>query len=149
MAPSAPEPTATTTVPPFRVTSGFWESLPPMPIAQYPGTDAYIDDVYVNPEGSPMCSGYFEFRHTDAPLDYYYEYDEMKIVIEGEFRLENADTGQVQIARARRDWRTECRHWVSTRPNGIGCDPAGSPRSGCIPGMCRPSPTRTGGRPRR
>lgn len=48
-----------------------------------------------------MCSGYFELHHTDAALDYYYEYDEMKIVIEGEFRLENPETGQVEIARAR------------------------------------------------
>lgn len=88
-----------TAVPPFRVTTGFWKSLPPMPIEQYPGTDAYIADVYANPEGSPMCSGYFELRHTDAVLDYFYEYDEMKIVLEGEFRLENPDTGQVLIAK--------------------------------------------------
>src|SRR5262249_31373355 len=87
-------------VTPFRVTSGFWKNLSPMSIEQYPGTDAYIDDVYVNPEGSPMCSGYFELRHTDAPLDYYYEYDEMKVVLEGEFRLENPATGQVLIAKA-------------------------------------------------
>ncbi|MGW4249480.1 ethanolamine utilization protein [Nocardia sp. NPDC004722] len=90
----------TTVVAPFRVTPGFWKTLPPMPIEQYPGTDAYIADVYANPEGSPMCSGYFELRHTDAPLDYFYEYDEMKIILEGEFRLENPDTGQVLTARA-------------------------------------------------
>jgi len=92
---------AETTISPFRVTSGFWEKLPPMSTEQYPRTAGFIDDVYANPEGSPMCSGYFELHHTDAPLDYYYEYDEMKIVIEGEFRLENPDTGQVEIARAR------------------------------------------------
>ncbi len=61
----------------------------------------FIDDVYANPNGLPMCSGYFELRHTDAALDYYYDYDEMKVVLEGEFRLENPDTGQVQIARAK------------------------------------------------
>jgi ethanolamine utilization protein EutQ (cupin superfamily) len=90
-----------TAVPPFRVTSGFWEKLPPMSAQEYPDTEGYIDDVYANPDGSPMCSGYFELRHTDAPLDYRYEYDEMKIVLEGEFRLENPDTGQVEIARAK------------------------------------------------
>jgi ethanolamine utilization protein EutQ len=93
--------TGEATVPAFRVTSGFWEDLPRMPLEQYPGTDGYIDDVYVNPEGTPMCSGYFELRHTDAPLDYFYDYDEMKIVLEGEFRLENVDTGQVHTARAK------------------------------------------------
>ncbi|MFE3193728.1 ethanolamine utilization protein [Nocardia sp. NPDC059240] len=98
MAESAAPDTSTAT--PFRVTTGFWKTLPPMSIEQYPGTDAYIADVYANPEGSPMCSGYFELRHTDAPLDYYYEYDEMKIILEGEFRLENPDTGQVLTARA-------------------------------------------------
>jgi ethanolamine utilization protein EutQ len=85
---------------PFRVTSDFWRSLPPMDQDEYRGTDGYIDDVYVNPEGSPMCSGYFELRHADAPLDYRYEYDEMKIVLEGEFHLENPETGQVLQARA-------------------------------------------------
>ncbi|WP_299559322.1 ethanolamine utilization protein [uncultured Mycolicibacterium sp.] len=88
-----------TAVQPFRVVSGFWESLPPMPAEQYPGTDGYIADVYANPEGTPFCAGYFELKHTEAPLDYYYDYDEMKVVLEGEFRLENPDTGQVLIAR--------------------------------------------------
>ena len=40
-------------------------------------------------------------KNTEAPLDYYYDYDEMKVVLEGEFRLENVDTGQVEIARAK------------------------------------------------
>ncbi|UGT59089.1 cupin domain-containing protein [Nocardia asteroides] len=84
---------------PFLVTSGFHEKLTRMPVAEYPGTEGYIDDVYANPGGSPMASGYFELRHTDAPLDYRYEYDEMKVVLAGEFRLENPDTGQVLIAR--------------------------------------------------
>ncbi|MGK2883056.1 MAG: ethanolamine utilization protein [Mycobacterium sp.] len=93
--------TSETTVPAFRVTSGFWEKLPQMSLEQYPGTEGYIDDVYANPEGVPMCSGYFALNHTEAPLDYFYDYDEMKIVLEGEFRLENVDTGQVQIAKAK------------------------------------------------
>ena len=64
-----------TAAPIFQVTSGFWESLPQMPLEQYPGTEGFIDDVYANPDGVPMCSGYFELRNTDAPLDYYYAYD--------------------------------------------------------------------------
>ncbi len=87
-----------TGVPPFRVTSGAWRDLPSM-ASDYPGTLGFIGDVYANPEGSPMASGYFELQHTDEPLDYYYDYDEMKVVLEGEFRLENQETGQVLIAR--------------------------------------------------
>lgn len=82
----------------FRVTTEFWKNLPQMPTAEYPGTRGYIDDVYANPNGSEMSAGYFELRNTDAPLDYRYEYDEMKVVLEGEFRLENLDTGQVGTA---------------------------------------------------
>ena len=54
-----------------------------------------------NPDGVPMCSGYFELRNTDAPLDYYYAYDEMKVVLEGEFLLENKETGQKLVAKAK------------------------------------------------
>ena len=86
---------------PFRVTSGAYENLPKMPDEEYPGTDGYIGDVYENPDGSVMCSGYFELNHTDAPLYYEYQYDEMKIVLEGEFLLENKDTGQKIVAKAK------------------------------------------------
>ena len=88
----------TTTQTPFRVTKNFYADLPQMPVSEFPGTKGFIDDVYANPEGSPMCCGYFRLEHTDAPLDYLYEYDEMKVVLEGTFRLENPDTGQVEIA---------------------------------------------------
>lgn len=92
--------TETTTTPtPFRVTADFWKDLPQMSLEQYPGTEGYIDDVYVNPDGSEMCSGYFRLDHTDAPLDYYYDYDEMKIVLDGEFTLHNPDTGQTMVAK--------------------------------------------------
>ena len=90
--------TDTESVAPFQVTTEFWKNLPQMPTTEYPGTQGYIDDVYSNPNGSEMSAGYFELRATDAPLDYYYAYDEMKVVLEGEFRLENLDTGQVETA---------------------------------------------------
>ncbi|MGW0039295.1 ethanolamine utilization protein [Gordonia sp. NPDC003376] len=83
----------------FRVTPDAWKDLPKMPEAEYPGTEGFIGDVYENPGGSVMCSGYFELRHTDAPLYYEYEYDEMKVVLEGEFLLENKETGQKTVAK--------------------------------------------------
>lgn len=85
----------------FRVTSDAWRDLPKMPDREYPGTEGFIGDVYENPEGSVMCSGYFELRRTDAPLYYEYEYDEMKIVLEGEFLLEDKETGHKRVARAK------------------------------------------------
>nr|WP_223205435.1 ethanolamine utilization protein [Gordonia jinghuaiqii] len=85
----------------FRVTGDGYENLPKMPEAEYPGTEGFIGDVYENPDGSPMCSGYFELRHTDEPLYYEYEYDEMKVVLEGEFLLENKETGQKTVAKAK------------------------------------------------
>lgn len=88
-----------TTPTPFSVTSGFQDALPQMPLEQYPGTQGFIADVFANPNGSEMSAGYFELKHTDAVLDYYYEYDEMKVVLDGEFRLENRDTGQVIVAK--------------------------------------------------
>ncbi|MEU9059196.1 hypothetical protein AB0D13_10045 [Streptomyces sp. NPDC048430] len=81
---------------PFRVTADGFRNLPSM---EAPGIDAFIGDVYTNPEESVMASGFFELHHADEPLDYEYTYDEMKIVVEGEFRLENKDTGQVLTAR--------------------------------------------------
>ncbi len=81
---------------PFRVTPDAWKNLPKM--TEHSG-DGYIADVYENPEGSAMCSGFFELNHTDEPLLYIYEYDEMKVVLEGEFLLENRETGQSLVAR--------------------------------------------------
>ena len=86
---------------PFLVTGEAWKDLPRMSTEEFPGTEGYIGDVYENPQGSVMCSGYFELKHSDAPLVYTYEYDEMKVVLEGEFLLVNKDTGQEQVARAK------------------------------------------------
>ena len=92
---------STTQATEFRVTSDAWKGLPRMPEAEYPGTEGFIGDAYENPDGSPMCSGFFELRHTDTPLYYEYEYDEMKVVLEGEFLLENKETGQKSVAKAK------------------------------------------------
>lgn len=95
------ETTTETTQAPFRVTSDAWQGMPKMPEADYPGTEGYIADVYENPDGSVMCSGFFELHHTDEPLVYEYEYDEMKVILEGEFLLENKETGQRIVAKAK------------------------------------------------
>jgi len=81
---------------PFQVISEAWRDLPSMGI---PNTEGFIKDVYENPGGSRMCAGFFELKHTDEPLLYIYNYDEMKVVLEGEFLLENKDTGQTLVAR--------------------------------------------------
>ncbi|GAB2671798.1 ethanolamine utilization protein [Gordonia jinhuaensis] len=88
------------TLTPFRVTADAWRTLPAMPQELYPGTKGFIGDVYENPDGSEMCSGYFELHATDEPLCYEYEYDEMKVVLSGEFLLENRETGQQMVAKA-------------------------------------------------
>ncbi|MFT4126167.1 MAG: ethanolamine utilization protein [Gordonia sp. (in: high G+C Gram-positive bacteria)] len=85
----------------FQVIGEGWQNLPKMSEEQYPGTEGFIGDVYENPGGCLMCSGYFELHHTDAPLCYEYEYDEMKVVLEGEFLLENKETGQRIVAKAK------------------------------------------------
>jgi len=89
----------TTEQTPFRVTPEAWKGLPRM--EDYPESEGYIGDVYENPDGSEMCSGFFELKASDAPLVYHYQYDEMKVVLEGEFLLENVDTGQKQVAKAK------------------------------------------------
>lgn len=88
----------TTTQAPFQVVSNAFTGLPSMDI---PETLGFIKDTYVNPEGSEMCSGFFELLHTDEPLLYEYTYDEMKVVLEGEFLLENRETGQQLVAKAK------------------------------------------------
>ncbi|WP_253827516.1 cupin domain-containing protein [Prauserella aidingensis] len=69
-----------------------------MSTEEFPGTEGFIGDVYENPDGSPMCAGYFELKSADEPLIYTYEYDEMKVVLEGEFLLVDKDTGQKLVA---------------------------------------------------
>lgn len=63
------------------------------------GARAFIGDALANPGGAEISSGFFELL-AGAPLDYEYTYDEMKVVVEGEFHLTNLDTGQQVVARA-------------------------------------------------
>jgi ethanolamine utilization protein EutQ len=83
---------------PFQVTSGGFLQLPAMNIGD---TMGFIKDTYANPEGSAMCSGFFELFHTSEAMLYEYTYDEMKVVLEGELLLENRETGQTLTAKAK------------------------------------------------
>ena len=75
--------------------SGGSAALPSMGV---PGVQAFIGDAIANPGGAEICSGFFEL-FAGAPLDYDYTYDEMKVVVEGEFHLTDLDTGQRVVAR--------------------------------------------------
>ncbi len=71
------------------------EGLPSMEV---PGVRAFIGDVFANPGAAEICSGFFELL-AGEPLDYEYTYDEMKVVVEGEFLLTDLDSGEKVIAR--------------------------------------------------
>lgn len=61
--------------------------------------NAYLEDVFssedVNPE-SPITSGLFRLEK-GTPLEYTYTYDELKIILEGDFTITDA-TGQTTKA---------------------------------------------------
>ncbi|SEO11856.1 cupin domain-containing protein [Cryobacterium luteum] len=80
----------------YKVEGGYLD-LPPM---NEPGCDAAIGDSLSNPEGSVMSAGFFELK-ASAPLVYTYTYDEMKVVITGEFILTDQTTGEVTHATER------------------------------------------------
>ncbi|RNL61733.1 cupin domain-containing protein [Arthrobacter oryzae] len=71
-----------------------------LPKMNEPGTDAAIGDSLHNPEGSVMSAGFFELKASE-PLVYTYTYDEMKVVITGEFILTDQATGEVTHAKER------------------------------------------------
>lgn len=71
--------------------------LPSMNLA---GSIAAIGDSLANPEGSVMSAGFFELK-ASAPAVYTYTYDEMKVVIQGEFILTDQTTGHVTHAKER------------------------------------------------
>ena len=69
-----------------------------LPSMDVPGVRAFIGDAIANPGGAELCGGFFELL-AGAPLDYEYTYDEMKVVVEGEFHLTDLDSGQQVVAR--------------------------------------------------
>ncbi|MDJ0339061.1 cupin domain-containing protein [Cryobacterium sp. PH31-O1] len=54
----------------------------------------------LHPEGSVMSAGFFELKASE-PLVYTYTYDEMKVVIKGEFILTDQATGETTRATER------------------------------------------------
>jgi ethanolamine utilization protein EutQ len=71
-----------------------------LPQMNEPGCDAAIGDSLSNPEGSVMSAGFFELKASE-PLVYTYTYDEMKVVVQGEFILTDQATGEVTHAKER------------------------------------------------
>ena len=65
-----------------------------------PESEAAIGDPLSNPGGSAMSAGFFELKASE-PLVYTYTYDEMKVVIKGEFILTDESTGEVTHAKER------------------------------------------------
>jgi ethanolamine utilization protein EutQ len=79
-----------------KVEDGF-KNLPTMDES---GTEAFIGDSLSNPEGAAISCGFFELKASE-PLVYEYTYDEMKVVIQGEFILTDQATGEVTRAKER------------------------------------------------
>lgn len=79
-----------------KVEAGY-SGLPPM---NEPGCEAAIGDCLANPGGSAISAGFFELK-ASKPLVYEYTYDEMKVVVQGEFILTDQATGEVTHAKER------------------------------------------------
>lgn len=71
-----------------------------LPSMNEPGCDAAIGDSLSNPGGSAISAGFFELKASE-PLVYEYTYDEMKVVVQGEFILTDQATGEVTHAKER------------------------------------------------
>jgi ethanolamine utilization protein EutQ len=62
------------------------------------GVAAWLGDTFVSANPStnkdyPLCTGFFHLG-AGKPLDYTYDYEEMKIVVEGEFNITEVKTGK-------------------------------------------------------
>lgn len=68
------------------------------------GVDAWLGDTFVSSlaaaanKEQPLCAGFFHLE-AGKPLDYTYDYEEMKVVVEGEFHLTEVKTGQKVVAK--------------------------------------------------
>ncbi|MDR2220791.1 MAG: hypothetical protein LBE24_09485 [Methylobacillus sp.] len=75
------------------------------PNLNIPGVGAFLGDVFVSELASaanknqPLCAGFFRLD-AGNPLDYTYDYEEMKLVVEGEFHLTEVKTGKKFVAKA-------------------------------------------------
>ncbi|HSI95611.1 MAG TPA: hypothetical protein VK938_05940 [Methylophilaceae bacterium] len=63
------------------------------------GVPAWLGDTFVsgpanaNNKDKPLCAGFFHLEAGKA-LDYTYDYEEMKIVVDGEFNITEVNTGK-------------------------------------------------------
>lgn len=71
-----------------------------LPSMNEPGVEAAIGESLHDPEGSVMSAGFFELNASE-PLVYTYTYDEMKVVIQGEFIRTDQSTGETTHAKKR------------------------------------------------
>lgn len=60
--------------------------------------NAYLEDIFSSSDGetpaeAPLSSGLFRLE-PGTPLEYTYTYDEMKIILEGDFTIKNNTTGE-------------------------------------------------------
>lgn len=54
---------------------------------------AWLGDTFVSDDKEKtICAGFFHLE-TGKPLDFTYDYDEMKVVVEGEFIITDVNTG--------------------------------------------------------
>ncbi|MEX1200153.1 MAG: cupin domain-containing protein [Methylophaga sp.] len=58
----------------------------PQPSMNIEGVDGYLGDTFVSDsKDKTICAGFFHLNKTDKPLVYTYDYEEMKVIVEGEF----------------------------------------------------------------
>ncbi|MDO6461553.1 cupin domain-containing protein [Granulosicoccaceae sp. 1_MG-2023] len=68
-----------------------------LPSMEKPGINAFLGDLAVSkdPEKT-IVSGFFRMEKSDEPLVYYYDYHEMKIIVEGEMEISDETGNTVQ-----------------------------------------------------
>lgn len=60
------------------------------------GINASLGDTVIsNSTDKTICAGFFHLSKSDKPLVYTYDYDEMKIIVEGEFIITDGDGQKV------------------------------------------------------
>lgn len=71
----------------------------PLPSMGREGSNAFLDDLVASTDQDKMIvSGFFRMEKSDKPLEYYYHYHEMKIIVEGELTISD-EAGNVAHAK--------------------------------------------------
>ncbi|PMR72981.1 cupin domain-containing protein [Billgrantia endophytica] len=70
-----------------------------LPSMNKPGSNAFLDDIVASKDEEKMIvSGFFRMEKSEIPLEYYYHYHEMKIIVSGELLISD-ETGKQVHAR--------------------------------------------------